>query len=368
MKYLFILPILILTSISLSAQINITNSTISGYKVMSLPRKSLPVGAIWNKVTGPNSAGAPAEHLLENDSFESVSMISQLNQSGNVELGILNFLQSGGYFKSLTSQSMEVTALKIVTLNSPEVLKSNVGNTIIYEALKVDEIKITVKKNNTANAKAELSKLFKDLNVSGQADRGNETEITAKGLNLFIAYRLVLIDKAKSSEKKLKFKHEQNPQVDKTLVFGSNYDASTPDFKVGICPCSIIQCVAGSQGLNNDTALRQAFTQCGYRSGWDFSVTLKKRISPKTGTPETYNFKVKSGLLIKDQNLPLYYISTSDGLETAYLSVEQLSFTPMFVMGKPLAALSTKSSDAISSIKITTFTFKEVKDQNVRGW
>ncbi|PTQ94891.1 hypothetical protein C8P68_106101 [Mucilaginibacter yixingensis] len=365
MKRTIWLLLFIACSVAAQAQIIINNTKLAGFRFLSLPRRELPVGAVWNDVTGPNGAGASPQQLITVGSFSNLSSFITDTSKATLELGVLSFLKSGGYFKSLTTQSIELANLSIVGFNDLSLLKNNIGNDVIYEALKVDNIKLIIKKANLVNAKTELSKLFNTVNFTGEYDKGADKEIVVSGLNLFIGYRIIKIQKANQRVDKLEFHFQSRPRLDKVVELTSNVEASTKDFLVALCPCDILHCVQDND-VDRSKDVDPIFERCAYEHGWNFTITLKNQLT-ESGAPKQYSFVCKTGLLIKNQFFPLYYKPTSDGLETACLNLEQLSFTPSRTMGYS-AILSRSKSDAKANITTTIFAFKPHKYTDTEGW
>lgn len=366
MKKAIWLLLLIGCSAATQAQLIINNTKLAGFRFLSLPRRELPVGAVWNDVTGPNGTGASTQQLITVSSFSNLSSVITDTSKTNLELGVLSFLKSGGYFKSLTTQSINLENLSIVGFNDLNLLKNNIGNDVIYEALKVDDIKLTIKKVNLANAKAELSKLFNTVNFTGEYDKGGDKEIVVSGLNLFIGYRIIKIQKTNQRIDKLDFENESVPRVDEAIVLNSNYEANSKEIGVALCPCNILKCVRESDTAPNNN-VDAVFEHCGYERGWNFTITMKNQLT-ETGVPRQYDFVCKAGLLIKNRHFPLYYKPTSEGLETAYLNIEQLSFTPTRAMGYSAILSNHSRGDAKASIITTKFTFKPHKYTDTEGW
>ncbi|NVM62246.1 hypothetical protein FHW88_000522 [Mucilaginibacter sp. SG538B] len=336
-------------------QINVSTTSIAGFKLMSLPRVNVPVGAAWNDVTGPVGLGASQQQIIVTKSFDNLNYLSSDTNSTKLQLGVLSFLKSGGYFKSLSTQSLDLVSLSIVGFNDVNILKNNVGNSIIYDALKVNKIKLTIKKANLNNAKAELSKLFTKVDIEGEFDKGNEKEIVVGGIDLFIGYRLFKIKKAKEKVEKLKFHLEHQPTRDGSIILSSNYEAETKKTIVNVCPCNILKCMSDRRKNGDESKAYQLFNSCGFECGWDFNV-ITKDILNANGVPEEYHFIAKAGTLLKNKYFSLYYKPTSNGLEAAFLNIQQLAYTPVAGM----AALSTGKSEAKANVTTINFSFEQL--------
>ncbi len=113
---------------------------------MSLPRDYMPIGALWNLTLGPVSNGVGAESIVTSSSLNSMAIATNTQSKSELELGILNFLKAGGNYQALNNSQVSLEGLSIITLNSPATLNNNVGQYLLYEALKAEKLKITVEK------------------------------------------------------------------------------------------------------------------------------------------------------------------------------------------------------------------------------
>jgi hypothetical protein len=299
-----------------------------GFKIMTLPRENVPIGALWNISLGPIGNGVSSEFLQNSKSYSNFNQISDKNFSDAINLGLQNYMNLNGKYSANTKSQFKVEDISIVTLNSTDVLKNSIGQYIVYEAIKINKISVTVEKNKDLEIKAGLFKLFQNLDITNETEVKNEKKLEMSGVGLYIAYRVVKVENAKSYKEKLKFVSD-GYSTESFIKLSSTYVAKSDNIVVQMCPCSIQKCMG--QALQNDSNnnYSQLLSKCAVEKGYDFTVIFKNRINVKTGTPEEFKFKVFSGAEIRNINMPLYSISTSEGLEVAYLNLDEVIFSPI---------------------------------------
>ncbi len=335
---------------------------------MNLPRSSVPVGALWNLATGPIGPGAETHQLTNSTSVSYLQLGADQQAKASMELGILNFLNAGGNGQLFTDARLSLENLSIVTLNSIDILKMNVGQHVLYEALKADNFKITIDKSKLADAKLSLTNLFKNkVNFGAETTIDNKTTIDIGGTDLFLAYRVIKIEKAKKKSQKLKFKSQSHGGTG-SFTISSRYEAITPKVTVQICPCNIIGCMI-DEGVVDKTRYQPLLGGCARNKGYDMTVILNDDIDMTTGKPKEFYFKVKSGSDIRNVNQSLYTRPTSEGLEAAYVSFEKIIFEVIARMEKTyLIYMLTRKGDQKASLIVTSFEFKNIAPNTIAGW
>ncbi|MFB9110042.1 hypothetical protein [Flavobacterium gyeonganense] len=330
MKKHILLVILLIFSSSVKTIANnmTTIDPFEGFKIMSLPRENVPIGALWNLSLGPIGTGVGPEFLQNSKSFSSFNQITDKNFSDSINLGLQNYMTLNGRYSANNKSQFKVEDVSIVTLNSTDVLKNSIGQYIVYEAIKISKISVIIEKNKDLEIKASLLKLFKNLDITNETEVKNEKKLEMTGVDLYIAYRIVKVEKAKSYKEKLKFTSE-GYSGNGFVKLSSSYSSETDNVVVQMCPCSIQKCMGMASQNNNDNNYGQLLSKCAVEKGYDFTVIFKNRINVKTGTPEEFKFKVFSGAEIRNINMPLYSISTSEGLEVSYLNLDNIIFAPI---------------------------------------
>lgn len=354
--------LLLILSNSFFAQ---TNNPFEGFKFMNLPINRLPIGALWNTSLGPMDGGVNEEKIIKSSSYSNLNMIISKDLKTSVDVGIQNFLSLNGGYSSLSGVSISVKKLEKLTLNSIELLKSNVGNQILYEGLRASEFSIIVNKNKAADAQVDLLKIFKNLDLKVDVNTDNTATITATGVDLFIAYRVVKIESENQKSKKLKFR-TQGYSGEQMIKLSSTYEAVTSDFVVVVCPCHIMNCMAKSK-INDNMTYASSFPKCASSEGYDLTVILKNDMDMTTGKPKEYRYVIKNnGGSIYNYNQPIYNKPTSKGLEVSYLNFERLVFETVGESGMLYMLLDNKYRN-VSLVKVS-YQFKNVVPTTVAGY
>jgi hypothetical protein len=322
---------------------------------MPLPRENVPIGALWNLSLGPMGNGVSQELLNVTQSFNDISSNIENQFSSSLNLTLLKYIGGKSSFDATSKAEYKIENVSIVSLNSPDILKNSVGQVLLYEAIKINKISISLDKTKEFEVKADLQKIFKQVDIEHETDINNRKNITISGVNLYIAYRLVKIENARTETKKLKFSSQGHTTISYTNL-SSVYLANTREVSVQVCPCSISKCM----GETN-----KSLTMCATENGYDFTVILKNRINMTNGTPETLTFKIYATETIQNKYKSLYLIQTSEGIEASYLNIEKMIFAPL--TGTFLYMLSDKASRK-ANIITTKFTFSNFTPTSVPGW
>ncbi len=360
------MALLLLYSYS-SAQVNYNTKPLDGFKIMALPRDYMPIGALWNLKIGPIGDGASPDLVINSSSVSNLDLSSDQNTKSNLELGIFSFLKAGGNYEALTNAQLSLENLTIVTLNSIDILKNNVGQHILYEALKVGAFKITVDKSRVADAKLNLTQIFKNkVDFGAQTDINNKTTIDISGVNLHLAYRVIKIESENKKTTTLKFKSQSQGRTN-SFTISSRYEAVTPTITVQICPCNIIGCMIDN-GYVDRNKYGAIMGRCASQIGYDLTVILNNEVDMSTGMPRQYYFKVKSGSDIRNYNQSLYVKPTSQGIEVSYIAFEKIIFDPFARMENTyLIRMLSRRNDQKAALVTQTFKFRNIVPQ-VPGW
>ncbi|TCC99160.1 hypothetical protein [Pedobacter hiemivivus] len=367
MKKCLLTIFLIGISISLVAQ---PSNPFTGFKFMSLPRDYMPIGALWNVEAGPIGDGVGEDKRKNGASFSMLDMVMNTSQKNELELGILNFLKLRGKYAALSDISVNLNKLEIVTLNSVDILKSNVGEQVVYEALKAQEMTITIDKNKSADAQLDLLQIFKKVNIDAENTTGNKAKITAKGMNLYLAYRIIQIENGNQNKEKVSFK-KQSYSGHNSVTFSNRYEANTDKYTIQICPCQIISCMLKKANEGSTLDMHQLLRRCGVDIGFDLTIILKDKIDATTGKPQEYKnvIKTPTGNTINNYNQSLYYKPTSQGLEVTFLNIERLIYEAIAPMGTTyLTRILPGNSNQKISLITASYKFKNIIPQNVAGW
>ena len=188
MKKLLLLPVTLLFY-SCAGRIpsppDIGGNPLAGYKSMSNPRSSVPVGAVWIQNSGPNGDSAESDNLQVDKGISSLSYTANSNPS--LVLGLAEYFG----LSANQTQDLVVTLKNIETTRVRDVFRLNVspGQNILYEALKAESISFTIKSVAGANLGSNFE--ARGVPVTAKISGGNSTTVTIDGSGLYLAYRVM---------------------------------------------------------------------------------------------------------------------------------------------------------------------------------
>lgn len=325
LKISLVLPILIALTINVYSQ---NKKIFDGFKTMVLPRSEIPIGAIWTK-SGPMGKGANEDQLLSSNSYSEFNSSKSQNLKTDLELKVKNFMDANIGMDFNNKLDVSIESVTVVQLNDIEILKNNIGNEILYEGIKTENITYTTIKENSAELKANLLKVFKNMTIIAETEIGNTIKITTHGENLFIAYRVVRLEQEKTKEKKVKFVSQSSSGVS-GMKFSSTYYCKSDNYSITLCPCEILSCVNIKINENRDNKnmilnnSEKWLNNCLNDNKWEITIIDKNNIA--NGQPSEKTIRPKLPFDIWNKNFALSYRIKSEGIEIDYLSIEHLYF------------------------------------------
>ncbi|MES2625266.1 MAG: hypothetical protein V4628_08300 [Pseudomonadota bacterium] len=176
----------------------------TGYKALSLPRRSIPVGALWRQGIGPEGNGVAAEYR------ESTQSISRLNVdqqfSADLKVSIINYLNLGPAFTN--SLNVDISNLVIDRVVSLDELKGSSGQEFLYEGLRAKDIKVSY--SSQLDSAFKISAQSKGIPIILDGATNGQNNVTLDGSDLFIGYRVVRLEQGRVERrsKKLNFEGE----------------------------------------------------------------------------------------------------------------------------------------------------------------
>lgn len=239
---------------SLQAQ----ESVFRGFKALTVPRESVPVGAEWINGVGPNGSGVGQENVSVTRSLSEATFDRVFKQG--LDLGILNYFQ-------LTQNADSVSHIKYndLTIHTvTDVTKVNLvsGQAILYEYLKAGKISITTTKGLGATLKAKLNQWVEGLTVDVSAS-GGET-VTMSGDNLILAFRVFQIGKSKSKKDYARVKLQKDSPYPRPV--------DVLDYQVSINPQNFVNGIKSVGGTVNPGFSMEDWETCS--KSYPFKVTL----------------------------------------------------------------------------------------------
>lgn len=194
------------------------NNILEGYTISKIPTNKSIVGAKWVSTLGATTEGLPENQLTISQSLNNMSLDKE-NQ-GNLTLALLSNLGLGGY----TSNDLSVifNKLEVYTLKDLYNLPLVKGEKVVFSSIKAASFDLIFNKSISANVMSKLPREM--LNIDGEIDYENKKRLTIIGADLFVAHKIVKINKIETKTKSKKFNggtFEVNNLMGYDFVFNS---------------------------------------------------------------------------------------------------------------------------------------------------
>ncbi|MDP2237104.1 MAG: hypothetical protein Q8J88_11790 [Bacteroidales bacterium] len=341
-----------------------------GFKQMEIPRNTIPMGAIWSDA-GPLGYGVLESELEVSESFSNLNSDANKSFKEGLNLSVLSFLKIGGGYVSSSNLNIDLKSIKIVRVASTDVLRKNIGNSILYEAIKAEDIIFTIEKSKSAELKADLAQKFKDITIVSETEYGTTKRIETKGVGLYIAYRVVNLQKQNTSTKKVKFK-SQGSSSSSGIKFSNTFYFNYDNYIVTLCPCNILSCAMQKvkSNLNNENIIAENqniwLNQCLNSENWTITIVDKKDISE--GQPKETKIFAKMPFDIWNKIIPLSNKVRSDGIEINYLNIEHLFLDVKLLKLNGYGYVTFKGNNEKTTIVKEKIKVTTVRPNGGNGW
>lgn len=157
------------------------------FKVLTLPRENISIGAEWHNNIGSNGLGLGDEDLMVRKSLNNFNLNKEFKN--NLDIAVFKFLNLNlGLQKDI---KIEYDSIKIYTPIDFTKINIRSGQDVIYEGIKAARILIKVENNSNNKLIADLNEKLGDLKLSYNFDP--KKGITLSGDNLFLAYRVLTL-------------------------------------------------------------------------------------------------------------------------------------------------------------------------------
>ncbi len=196
-KLLLIVVLLLFSNVAFCQQLN---NILQGYTISKIPTNKSIVGSRWVSDLGATTEGLPEDQLTISQSLNSMSL--DIENQGSLTLALLANLGLGGY--ASTDLSVIFNKLEVYTMkdlyNHPLVK----GEKVVFSSIKAASFDLIFDKSISANVMSKLPNEM--LNVDGEVDYQNKKRLTISGADLFVAHKIVQINKIETKTKSKKFK------------------------------------------------------------------------------------------------------------------------------------------------------------------
>lgn len=360
-----LLPVLLFIAAPAVAQKK--NRIFDDFKIMNAPRSNVPMGAIWTDI-GPVGDGVSDDKLSVGESFQDFTSTTDQNLKASITGNIQNYLEGTVKAELWSSTEISLESVKIVRVSSTDVLRNNIGNTILYEAIRADQVSFIIDKKKSAELKATLPQTFAGADIISDTEVGSKRHIVAKGVGLYVAYRVVKLERSKSKAHAVKFK-SQSSSGSSTVVFSNSFYLKDDNITVTLCPCDVIACANNKLApyKNQPAVIRDNtknwLNQCNAANYWTIRVTDRNELV--NGKPRETVTLDKLNFDIWNKTYSLSNALTSSGIEIKYLDIEHLYLETLTMQDGYIVMLG-----ASPKVRIVTesISFRNITSSGSNGW
>lgn len=292
------------------------------FKLMDIPRSEVPIGAVWTS-QGPMGKGAEESSLNRVTSFSQYNSNKNSQFKADLELTLLKFITGKFNLDRSRLMDLKVDSIEIVNVEDLNVLKSQIGKKILFEAIRVKQMTVTFNSRDSLNLDVKLNEFFEDINVSNENKLSKKKEVTAQGGNLYIAYNVVELKREKTKVEKVKFKPQFSSGTS-GLRFISRYYFQTDGYTITLCPCDILKCAQNTMAYGETASTTVG--RCVLQEDWEITVLNSNKFSD--GQPAKSIIRTRLPYDIWNKSFPLTYDLTSEGFIVDYLNIEHLYLEP----------------------------------------
>jgi hypothetical protein len=209
MKALFTLFAILYSNLLFSQQLQ---NVLEGYSISKIPTNRSIVGSKWVSGLGATTVGIPEDQLTISQSLNNLSL-DNVNE-GSLKLALLSNLGLSGF--STDELSVVFNKLEVYTINDLYNIPLVKGEKIVYSSIKAESFDLIFNKELSANINAKLPKEY--LNWSSEIDYNNKKRLSIDGSDLFVAHKIVELNKVVTQKKKKKF-YRGNTAVNDVLGY-----------------------------------------------------------------------------------------------------------------------------------------------------
>lgn len=165
----------------------------SGFSILNVPREDISLGSRWQQGLGPSDKGLPESDLMVIASLKEADfsradglkiragIIASLNRLYSLEL-------EGGIYDLEILSLEDANIIRVADLNS---LKLVSGGYYVWEGIRLKNITIRTQRDYALNLVGKLKNIFPAASISIEAGNQGKAFLEIKGVNLFVAYRIV---------------------------------------------------------------------------------------------------------------------------------------------------------------------------------
>lgn len=323
---------------------------LEGYTISSLPTSKSIVGSKWVKGIGATTEGLPEDKLVI---AESLALLS-LNKNNEINIGaaLISVLGLSGYNSS--DIKVIINKLDVYTVKNLYELPLAQGEAFVFSSIKAEsfDLEFDSKLSSAVDAKIMYANL--PFRLSSSTD--HRKRLTIEGSNLFVAHKIVKLDKVDERRKSKKMRSSFEVK-----------DIMGYDIKMNVSPLvnNAIVRTKNELGINQYNSLK-------YLDSYIRKFSKEKQIivdvlSAKQGLLSSGIFNKKFDVCyceVIGRNTLLYpinFVNTGDKVTYYYLYIDQLHIQYKFFDGvstldnERVAFLTTSDESKLSIISKTFY-------------
>lgn len=193
---LVLLSLLLFSQLSFSQQLK---DVFAGYTLSKIPTNTSIVGSKWVVSLGATTDGLSEDRLTISQSLSSMSL-NQENQE-NLAMALLSNLGLGGF--SENEFNVVFNKLEVYTIKDLYSLPLVKGEKVVFSSIKASSFDLIFNKSIAANVMAKLP--VELISIDSEIAYENKKRLSINGSNLFVAHKIVKVNKIETIEKSKKF-------------------------------------------------------------------------------------------------------------------------------------------------------------------
>ncbi|WP_299528972.1 hypothetical protein [Ulvibacterium sp.] len=344
------------------------------YTVLSIPRENLPLGANWIQGIGPSESGKGNIDLTNKKSLSTFN----LSQEFKNKLGLALFSFIGIDEQYQRKVNLEIQKMSIVRPSSITDLGLIPGKSFLFEGIIIEDFSMKYDKGLGIDLEAKIETKLDNIDVEGNF--GNTKNISVKGENVFLAYRVLKV---------LDVKNEKKETVKSSTKDNSFYTWNFSNYKLTYNKTNLNNCFltkmrdrnhtylvseSGRYGYEGDVAANDYF-DCFDTFGFYFDIS-SENIYANNGNLfesklylnlEDFNGSIKSRtgdtleFVIIDKRIFLYENLLNDEFIQDFIIIDKFSLEPYLKdtsRGKNLIAIGNDNQISIFRNRIRLITLE----------
>lgn len=193
---LVLLSLLLFSQLSFSQQLK---DVLEGYTLSKIPTNASIVGSKWVSSLGATTDGLSEDRLTISQSLTSMSLNKENKE--NLAMALLSNLGLGGF--SENELNVVFNKLEVYTIKDLYSLPLVKGEKVVFSSIKAASFDLIFHKSIAANVMAKLPEEL--ITIDSEIGYQDKKRLSINGANLFVAHKIVKINKIETIVKSKKF-------------------------------------------------------------------------------------------------------------------------------------------------------------------